>query len=190
MPSEGQRMDKIEKVLKDFSKKLPGLRKLICWERSKALKMNSEHRRLERHQIINMWIILWGLVPNPGVKWATESDIGRHYITVTIPTLKGKASVKTLREQSFQVTGPSLFNCVPKDIRNMRKCWLEDFKLRLDFFLTKEPDEPKGEGLIQGATNPFTGRCTNSLVDQVARRVSSWNSNMSGSYMDQISSWS
>ena len=48
----------------------------------------------------------------------------------------------------------------------MTKCGLEDFKLRLDLFLTKVPDEPKGEGLVPGATNPFTGRRTNSLVHQ------------------------
>ena len=127
--------------------------------------------------------------PN-GSKWIQMDLNGSQWITMDhnesqwfpmdprvakILKLKGKASVKSLREQSFQVAGPRLFNCVPKDIRNMSNCGLEDFKLKLDQFLTKVPDEPKGEGLIPGATNPFTGRQTNSLIHQVTRRVSSWN---------------
>ena len=64
MPQEGQHLDKIEKVLKDFSKKLPGLKESNYWERLRALKMNSEQRRLERYQIIYIWKILQGLVPN------------------------------------------------------------------------------------------------------------------------------
>ena len=122
-----------------------------------------------------MWKIINGLVPNPGVYWSQESESGRKGRVANIPKLKGKASVKSLREQSFQVAGPRLFNCVPKDIRNMSNCGLEDFRLKLDQFLTKVPDEPKGEGLIPGATNPFTGRQTNSPIHQVTRRVSSWN---------------
>ena len=137
MPQEGQHLDKVEKVLKDFSKKLPGLKESNYWERLRALKMNSEQRRLKRYQIIYIWKILQGLVPNPGVKWSTESESGRNGRIVNVPPLKGKASVKTLREQSFQVAGPRLFNCIPKDITNMTKCGLEDFKLRLDLFFNQ-----------------------------------------------------
>ena len=168
MPTEGQNLDKIEKVLKDFTKRLPGMKEQNYWDIIKTLRMNSQQRRLERYQIIYMWKIMQGLVPNPGINWFQERESGRNGRVAKLPQLKGKASVKSLREQSFQVSGPRLFNCGPKDIRNMSK-------LKLDHFLTEVPDEPKGGGLVPGATNPFTGIPTNSLVQQVVRRVSSWN---------------
>ena len=66
----------------------------------------------------------------------------------------------------------------------MSKCGLEDFKLKLDQFLTKVPGEPKGEGLIPGDTNPFNGRQTNSLV-KWPEGVPAGIAMCSGSYMDQ-----
>ena len=41
MPQEGPNLDKIEKLLRDFTKKLPGMQQLNYWERLKSLKMNS-----------------------------------------------------------------------------------------------------------------------------------------------------
>ena len=38
--------------------------------------MNSQQRRLERYQVLYMWKVIKGLVPNPGITW-TSADTGR-----------------------------------------------------------------------------------------------------------------
>ena len=86
-----------------------------------------------------------------------------------IPSLKGARSIQTLRNQSFQVSGPRLFNAMPKNIRNMKTCCLEEFKDKLDTFLRNIPDEPKCETLIPSATNQVSGKQTNSLIYQVVK---------------------
>ena len=59
---------------------------------------------------------------------------------------------------------------MPKSLRNTRNCSIEDFKMKLDLFLTKVPDEPKSDGLTPGASNQISGKQTNSLIYQVTRR--------------------
>ena len=73
-----------------------------------------------------------------------------------------KASVKTMREQTFQVNGPKLFNSLPAKLRNMTRCSLDDFKLAL----TKVPDEPSVSGLTPGGCTP---EASNSILDQAKR---------------------
>ena len=50
---------------------------------------------------------------------------------------------------------------------------LKDFTKRIPEFqgLCKVPDEPKCDGLNPGATNTMTGRQSNSIIHQVARRT-------------------
>jgi hypothetical protein len=72
-PQEGPQLDKIEKLLKNFTAKIPSLKLLPYWERLKCLRMNSEQRRLERYKVIYVWKILQGLVPNCGIE-AIESQ--------------------------------------------------------------------------------------------------------------------
>ena len=145
---------------------------LNYWEILGKLKMNSEQRRLERYQVIYTWKIMEGLTPNCGVTWSEVTE--RNGRTCKIPPLKGRASVQTLRTQSFQISGPRIFNSMPKNIRNMKDCSLEDFKYKLDTFLSKVPDEPKSQSLTPGATNLQSGRQTNSLIYQVARTQGTW----------------
>ena len=117
-PQEGPQMDKIEGLLRSFTAKIPSVKQLPYWERLKMLRMNSEQRRLERYKIIYTWKILEGLVPNCGVEVTPDSDT-RQGRKCMIRPLSKKASVamKTLRDGSFQVDGPRLFNCLPKQIR-------------------------------------------------------------------------
>ena len=167
MPQEGQHPDKIEKLLRDYTRKISGMQELNYWERLKSLKMNSEQRRLERYQVMYIWKIMEGLTPNCGVTWSQMTE--RNGRLCKIPPLKGTRSVPTLRNQSFQVSGPRLFNSMPKTLRNMTNCSLEEFKESLDTFLKNVPDEPKSESLTPRATNHISGRQTNSLIYQVAK---------------------
>ena len=53
---------------------------------------------------------------------------------------------------------------------------LEDLKMISNKyqFLSKVPDEPKADGLIPGAVDGLTGKQTNTLIYQVARRKVTW----------------
>ena len=125
--------------------------------------MYSQERRMERYRIIYIWKILKGLVPNCGVKLSLDNErLGRK---VVIPSLKrnGRKAIQTLREQCFQINGARLFNCMPKQLRNINTCQ-EDFKEALDKYLSSVPDQPRIGSLIPQATDQLTGRQCNSLL--------------------------
>ena len=84
-----------------------------------------------------------------------------------IPRLKGKQKFQSLRNQSFQVNGPRLFNCLPKNIRNIKKVSVPEFKEHLDKFLGQLPDQPKVGDLIPNVCDQLTARPSNSIVDVV-----------------------
>ena len=172
MPQEGANLEKVEKVLRDYSRRIPGIRQLSYWERLKAMSMNSEQRRLERYKITYIWKIMQGSVPNCGLNWTkTEERRGR---MCEVPKLKGGSAVQKLRRQSFQMSGPKVWNALPRNLRNVENCSLEQFKELLDCFLSKVPDEPKTETLTPGATDVMTGKATNSLEFQCGRRTEAW----------------
>ena len=78
IPLEGQHLEKIEKLLKDYIRKIPGMAGLNYWLRLSKIKMDSEQRRLERYQVIYTWKIMEGLTPNCGFNWSsTEERNGR-----------------------------------------------------------------------------------------------------------------
>ena len=91
------------------------------------------------------------MVPNCGIE--AQNEGARNGRVCKIPNIKSqsKKSVQTLREQTFQVNEPQLFNALPASIRNMTRCGIEDFKMKLDKFLKNVPDEPNVRGLVPGA---------------------------------------
>ena len=172
MPQEGSKLEMVEKVMRDYTRRIPELRGLNYTERLKKLSMNSQQRRLERYQLLYTWKVMEGLVPNPGLTWSpAEARRGRE---CEVPHLRGSAAVQALRKQSYQMSGPNLWNCLPKDIRNKTGCSQDEFKELLDQFLTLVPDEPRSDGCTPGACNPHTGRATNTLRYQAARRREVW----------------
>ena len=84
---------------------------------------------------------------------------------------KASEKVKTLRENSFQVHAPKLFNSLPRKLRNRTKCSIEDFKAELDHFLETVPDEPKVSGgqYTPGACDLFSAQPSNSVIDQIRK---------------------
>merc|ERR1712030_206348 len=105
---------------------------------------------MERYCIIYMWKILEGKSPNCGINFKYHERLGR---LCELPQIKvnSKKTVQTLRENSFQINGPKLFNCLPKHIRNKRGCSIEEFKIELDNFLETVPDQAKSDGYIPPA---------------------------------------
>ena len=54
----------IEKVQRSFTKHITGIKNKPCDERRKLLNLYSVQRRLDKYQIIYLWKIIEGLVPN------------------------------------------------------------------------------------------------------------------------------
>ena len=165
-PQEGGQLEKIERLFKNFTSKIPGLKNLSYWERLKEIKLNSMQRRFERYKIIYMWKIRQCLVPNCGVNFTETEDKG---VQAMVRNLKPFA--RKLRADSFQESGAILFNCIPKHLRNLKKIGLDEFKEKLDAFLTKIPDHPKIDGLIPVPLDPTTVRHSNSLSHQVQHQA-------------------
>merc|ERR1711873_156426 len=91
------------------------------------------------------------------------------------PALRFEPLVENVsNRQSFQMSGPKLWNALTRNLRNINNCSLDQFKEVLDCFLSKVPDEPKTETLTPGATDVMTGKATNSLEFQCGRRTEAW----------------
>ena len=72
--------------------------------------------------------------------------------------------VRRLKEDSFAVRGPRLFNVIPSELRNFTGT-ADTFKRKLDLFLKDIPDRP-------ALPNYFQSSSGNSVVEQVtAMRV-------------------
>ena len=59
-------------------------------------------------------------------------------------------SVKIMKDQTFQVNGPKLFNRLLANILNLSKCLIEDFKMAKDKYLERVPDKPNVRGVRPG----------------------------------------
>ena len=161
-PQDGVNLNRLEKLLQSFTARIPAVQSLNYWDRFKELRMNSEQRRLERYKIIYSWKVLEGKVPNCGLE---REDSLRNGRVIKVRPLKKLGT--TLREASFQETGPKLFNCLPQEIRIMKNMEIYEFKMALDDFLSGIPDQPKAPGLTPAAMTA-TAEHSISLLHQVA----------------------
>ena len=170
MPIKATGILSVEKLQKDFFNRVPSLRHLNYWEQLKELKMLSLQRRQERYRILYTWKILEGRAPNCGITaHGLEDRKGRKCVIHQLNN-NSPAAVQSMKDQTFQVHGPQLFNSLPVYLRNMTKCPIEDFKMKLDKFLQKVPDQPSVSGLTPGVCTA-QALASNSFMDQV-RKVS------------------
>ena len=165
-PEKCNEIKRIENLQRHFTERMKGCENLNYWQRLEHLKMLSQQRRLERYRIIYVWKILEGLVPNCGLEEIFSERRGR-LVKIRPINKTSTCRAKTLRDGSFQINGPQLFNSLPAFIRNMSGCGLDDFKSSLDKLLEFIPDEPKCETLTPRGINIITARPSNSLMDQI-----------------------
>ena len=156
---------KVESVQRNFTARVAGTNGMSYRERLDYLKIYSLERRRDRYAIIYIWKIIQGLAPNlmgrDRIKYAsTNMRLGRCCV---LPTLNHSAPryVQTLRENSFAIHGPRLFNVLDKELRNFDGT-LDTFKGRLDKFLATISDAPLDLNYPQVAAS-------NSLLAQVAQ---------------------
>ena len=163
LPSQSQGLQAIEKLFYDFSSKIPEVKEENYWMRLCSLKMYSQQRRMERYRIIYVWKILENYAPNCGIQLAQLNErLGRK---CKIPSIRPntRTAIQTLRENSFQINGARLFNCLPKHVRTIQFNQ-EDFKEALDKYLSEVPDEPRIGSLLPTAIDQLTGKQSNSLL--------------------------
>ena len=151
----------IEAVQRTFTSRIAGFEHLDYWERLRKLKLYSLERRRERYIIIYIWKIIQGMSPNfdAGTRIETVSSDRRGRLCRIPSRVRTRQRVETLRENSFPILGPRLFNCLPKEIRAYDG-GLDGFKGRLDRVLAAVPDKPCLAHYYQAAVN-------NSLVEQI-----------------------
>ena len=163
-PHQSSELESLENLQKTFTKKIPEVQHLDYWSRLKQLRMYSQQRRADRYKIIHTWKVLEKKVPNCGIQESTSLRRGRE---CTIPALKGSPAMQNLRDQSFQVTGPRLFNSLPRHIRDTSKATVDEFKEKLDKFLAVLPDEPKIGEMIPHICDKTSANPSNSLIDVI-----------------------
>ena len=77
----------------------------------------------------------------------------------------------TTHLQHIPVHVAKLFNVLPKQLRDMTYCSIEEFKFVLDNFLSLLPDQPNipGAQFTPGATDMYSGKPSNYLIDQIRK---------------------
>ena len=151
-PSKIGLIQQIENVQKVFTRKINSHCREDYWDRLRLFNLYSLERRRERYRIIYVWKILEGMVPNLSgngkIIPKTSLRFGR---TCYIPRITSYSKkLQNLRSGSFCVKGPTLFNCMPPHIRNLRGVELSVFKKELDAFLRTIADEPLAQGYSLG----------------------------------------
>ena len=118
----------IEKVQRSFTKHITGIKNKPYDERLKLLNLYSVQRRRDRYQIIYLWKIIEGLVPNLSTP-----------ITCTFSERRGRSCVVshvnmgrlgTLSYNSFRWRSIRMFNKLPKYVRIVSSCSQLDKHLR------------------------------------------------------------
>ena len=142
-PNTASLIQRLEEIQKSFLslRRIKGTSNNY-WECLKQSKIYSLQRRRERYQIIYVWRILEGIVPNvnSSIK-AYENRLGRLYhLSIS------KNQTSKLRDCTLSVQGAKLFNVMPKSIRNLKNTPTEKFKNALDTHLKLIPDEPQIHG--------------------------------------------
>ena len=115
-PYKQEDIIRLERIQRHFTANIEGMEHLNYEDRLKALDLYSLERRRERYIIIYVWKILGGLVPNiEGNQIKTKlNKSSRNGRSCNIPKLVVRqGECLTLREHSFPVRGPRLFNLMP-----------------------------------------------------------------------------
>ena len=146
-PHLTNQIKKLEDLQKSFIRRINGFHEKSYWQSLKELGLYSLQRRRERYQIIYLWSILEGQVPNilsNGTNLIkTQSDINsRLGRTIQTRPLRN-TRFSNLRFNSLPFHGARLFNRLPKDVRNITGLPKMTFKNSLDSLLSHINDEPQ-----------------------------------------------
>ena len=169
-PDKQSEIKKLEDIFKKISARAQqyniSAEKVHFWERLILFDIKSQQRRHERFRIICIWKIIHNLTPNCGIEWNAPDENGTLCKIPSSPYSSSRRT-KSLREASFQVRGPLLFNSMPLKIRTMSGCSLNSFKNALDSFLKIIPDTPISQTYFPTPSDRLSGTPSNSLLDWI-----------------------
>ena len=154
---------KLENLQKDFTNRIKDLGNMNYWDRLDKLKLLSVSRRFERYKIIYTRKILNGDVPNCGLSWDHNENKGIKFKINYSPN-RASDSVKSIRINSFQVQGPTLFNTLPRQLRDSDVS-AENWKSELDKYLEQIPDKPFVTGMDSDLCDRYSTQPTNSILE-------------------------
>ena len=153
-PAKIEDIQEIEKIQRNFTRRINNCKNLDYWERLKKLRLMSLQRRRERYIIIHTWKIANGEAPNDiNMMFKTNNRRGLKAVTPSLYP-KAQSSVSTHYHNSFGVKAARLWNLLPKRVN--QKDTLASFKASLGEFLESFPDTPPTSG--------YTAVNNNSLV--------------------------
>ena len=98
---------------------------------------------------------------NCGIKWSIHPYKGT-LVDISYPKIS-EVSNKALKlwRQTLPVNGGSLFNILPRHIRDITDVSTDYFKSNLDKFLETIPDRPRTHTLLPVPINPITNKNLN-----------------------------
>ena len=143
-PSKVGDIQEIEKIQRNFTRRINGCKTLNYWERLTKLKILSLQRRRERYMIIHVWKILHGHAPNDiGMEFQQQHRRG---VKAIVPLFRNAAqkSVSTVYDNSFGIKAARLWNILPQDVNKQTD--LGPFKVELGKFMDRYPDNPPVKG--------------------------------------------
>ena len=173
-PTLLQEWYKLEGIQRRFTSYITEVKQYDYWTRLQHLKLYSIQRRYERYSIIYIWKIINNLAPNLKSNPITTHYSERRGLCCNVPALRNTrcpAKIVGIREGSFTIRGPKLFNILPRELRNLSDVSVDVFKRYLDKILCKLPDMPT----VPGYAGCRATR-SNSLLDIVPAH--NYNSNM------------
>lgn len=144
-PHTQQDIASIEAVQRNYTSKIEGMSDMTYYERLKSLKLYSSERRRDIYNILYIFKIIHGKVPNPGIGFKWSPRRGK---VLTYPSVRSQPSkAATLLHHSFTRRAPRLFNALPQSLRNIPANTSADvIKSKVDKFLQKITDEPRISG--------------------------------------------
>ena len=160
-PYKIKSINALEKVQRVFTKHIDGMHDLSYTERLKALQIYSLQRRRDRYMAIYIWKILEGNVPNfsPPIKCHISARRGRLCNSGVVPT----GHLGTLCHNSFRSKAATIFNCLPKHIRDLVNCANTSiFKRALDYHLCSIEDSP----MVPNECNSLTSRSKENAINK------------------------
>ncbi|MEL7079429.1 MAG: reverse transcriptase family protein, partial [Cyanobacteria bacterium J06582_2] len=145
-------IDKLEGVLRSYSKHVENLQDKNYKERLKALNLQSIQRRHERYKIIYVYKIKESIVPNlPQNPFNSDFSFALKFSQTTRNGIRCSIPNPTLyhnpaeipRNSSFALSASNLWNCLPPKITTITNVTVLNFKKQLDKFLDLFPNEPR-----------------------------------------------
>ena len=159
-PTEVGDIQVVENVQRAFTRKIQGMKDLNYWQRLEALDLMSLQRRRQRYELIHVWKIHKGLVPNcVDMKFKT----GRKGVRAKRQKYPYWAETKRANQlwNSFSYRAPRLWKKLPREVTLSET--LPSFKAKLGAFLKEFYDRPPVRGYMT-VPNEFTKAERKSVV--------------------------